>query len=375
MPAKTKSGKRRVVWLAVIGLLAAGGAAAWWERTPLLAWFYIHQLSHASDADRPTWATRVAGLGDAALPGLVDCLKQPDAAVCANARAGLTELTGSWAVDDPRAVALARRLVADYPRFSPPGRRAALETAAKWFDLSGPPADELTAACVDLVRAATPAAEADAHGAALELCADLLDRVEGRDDLLAAAKDLVHACVGAEASADRLRAVRLAVHPGVDAAEQVVALLNDPAEEVRRAAVVAVGPPSSGVLDDSLLPSLHDADAEVRRLCEEALRHDRRFTAEQLQVGRLLTHPDPVQRLNVLDYVRPGAGLEPGLWLRRLSHDPSPSVRLAAVRAMSRQDVVDLGDRIDQMAAGDPSPTVSQTARLYQKWHKAAIDP
>jgi hypothetical protein len=57
--------------------------------------------------------------------------------------------------------------------------------------------------------------------------------------------------------------------------------------------------------------------------------------------------------------------LDPGLWLRRLSHDPSPSVRVAAMRAMTQQNFVDLSDRIDQMARTDPSPTVCQLAQFY----------
>jgi hypothetical protein len=63
------------------------------------------------------------------------------------------------------------------------------------------------------------------------------------------------------------------------------------------------------------------------------------------------------------------------MWLHRLSHDPSPSVRLAAARVMSQQDVVDLRDRLDQMANGDPSPTVSQMARLYRKWAAPPAGP
>ena len=57
--------------------------------------------------------------------------------------------------------------------------------------------------------------------------------------------------------------------------------------------------------------------------------------------------------------------LDPGLWLRRLSHDPVESVRAAAVRRMSKETVIDLTDRIDQMARSDPSPTVAQLARYY----------
>ena len=49
----------------------------------------------------------------------------------------------------------------------------------------------------------------------------------------------------------------------------------------------------------------------------------------------------------------------------RLSHDSSPSVRVAAMRAMTQQSFVDLSDRIDQMARTDPSPTVCQLAQFY----------
>ena len=57
--------------------------------------------------------------------------------------------------------------------------------------------------------------------------------------------------------------------------------------------------------------------------------------------------------------------IDPGLWLRRLSHDPSPAVRVAALRLMWRQKLVDLSDRIDQMARTDDSPTVCQLAQFY----------
>ena len=39
---------------------------------------------------------------------------------------------------------------------------------------------------------------------------------------------------------------------------------------------------------------------------------------------------------------------------------------------MSQQDVVDLSDRMEQMADADPGPTVSQMAPLYRKWAKPA---
>src|SRR5262249_16657006 len=132
----------------------------------------------------------------------------------------------------------------------------------------------------------------------------------------------------------------------------------------RRAALLAVGPARDVVHDDQLLPCLHDADPEVRRLCETAL-GSRGLRPEYLELGRLLTDPQPAKRLQVLHRLRDPTEPDPGLWLRRLSHDPSPSVRVAAMRAMTQQGFVDLSDRIDQMARTDPSPTVCQLAQFY----------
>jgi hypothetical protein len=150
----------------------------------------------------------------------------------------------------------------------------------------------------------------------------------------------------------------------MDLLEQVVALLADSEVEVRRAALLAVGPARDVVPDECLLPSLHDADPEVRRLCEQAL-GGRGLRPEFLELGRLLTDPKPATRLMVLDHLHRTPDLDPGLWLRRLSHDASPAVRVAAMRAMAQQPYLDLSDRLDQMARSDPSPTVCQLARYY----------
>ena len=69
--------------------------------------------------------------------------------------------------------------------------------------------------------------------------------------------------------------------------------------------------------------------------------------------------------MQVLDRLRESSELDPGLWLRRLSLDASPAVRVAAVRAMTQQTFVDLSDRIDQIAREDGNPTVRQLAQYY----------
>jgi hypothetical protein len=128
--------------------------------------------------------------------------------------------------------------------------------------------------------------------------------------------------------------------------------------------LLAIGPSREAIPDDQLLPCLHDPDKDVRRLCEVAL-GSRGIRPEYLEMGRLLTDSNPATRLQVLDRLYKSTELDPSLWLRRLSHDSSPSVRVAAMRAMTQLKFVDLNDRIDQMARSDPSPTVCQLARFY----------
>src|SRR5262249_52604611 len=155
-------------------------------------------------------------------------------------------------------------------------------------------------------------------------------------------------------------------HPQIHLLDQVIALLDDPAPEVRRLALVALGPCDEAVATDDLLRWLHDPDAEVRRSCENALR-GRKLSEGQIRLGRMLTDPRPGVRLQVLDGFRRNSELEPGVWLRRLSHDPEPAVRAAAVRAASELPLANLSDRLEQMAQSDPSPTVRQLAHHYSR--------
>jgi hypothetical protein len=52
----------------------------------------------------------------------------------------------------------------------------------------------------------------------------------------------------------------------------VLPLVQDPSPAVRRVAMLSVGSEEDLINEDDLLPLLHDADDEVRNLCEAALR-------------------------------------------------------------------------------------------------------
>jgi hypothetical protein len=334
---------------------------AWLERAQLLAWFYLHQLAHASDADQAAWVERVAGLGEEAVPGLLDCLRRPDDRACANSRAALERLAEFWGADDPHTAELAQRLAREFGRLSVPGQLHALGLASAWF--AARPSGALMPAAARLLGEAAGVDDVGVQTAALDLCAAVLKQPE-HAEAVRPAQDLVSAGLRSPVAANRLRAVRLALQAGMDLLEQVTGLLKDSDAKVRQGALLVVGPARDQVPDECLLPNLHDPDPEVRRLCELAL-GGRGLRPEYVELGRLLTDPWPANRLQVLDRLGRSADLDTGLWLRRLSHDASPAVRVAAMRAMTQLSYVDLSDRIDQMARSDPSPTVAQLARYY----------
>jgi HEAT repeat protein len=115
---------------------------------------------------------------------------------------------------------------------------------------------------------------------------------------------------------------------------------------------------------DDVLPFLHDTDAEVRAVAEQALR-SRGLQAGHLQLARQMTDPQPHVRARVPGLIQDFPDLDTRLWLERLSRDSSPAVRAAVVRAAGEDNQWQLAERMREMARGDPSATVRQIARYY----------
>ncbi len=351
-------------------MLLAGAGVAWWQREPLQVWWALRGLRRAGEADRAAWVERVAKLGEPGLRSLVDSLADANDAGCRNLLGALDDLARAAGPADPTVADVAARLGRAYSGLKPSMQAQALATVAGW--VRGPElSDGLAAALAQLIADSASSDDADVQSAALDLASVLVRHPRG-ESAVGAARDLARGGLRSSSADVRLKAVRLCLQPGMELLEQLVGLLRDPAAEVRRAAIVAVGPAEQLVREDVLLPGLHDPDEEVRKHTEAALR-GRGLRPEHLEMGRLLTHPKAAARLQVLDRLRTildggkdeAADLDPGVWMRRLSHDPSPAVRAAALRLMSQQAVVDLSDRIDQMARSDPSETVCQLARFY----------
>lgn len=334
-------------------ILAGLGVLGWLRKDRLLAWYYVERLARATEFERDNWVRKTAGLGRAAHPSLVACFQRSRLSSCENARLAACQIIKADA-DGELSAALAEAFL----RFSADGQRCALDVAR--FLVQQYPDRALTAAplLIQCVQAEDP----DVRLRALALVESPGKTADG--DWLRACRTMARACLRDDATEIRTRAMRLALRPGIDLIGEIVPLLRDPAPEIRRAAIVAVGPMPEAIATDDLLAWLHDGDDEVRRLCEGVLR-GRGLQDHHLKMGRLITDPRPVTRIAVLDYLRQNSDLEPGVWLRRLSRDPAPSVRAATVRFAGEDATVDLSQRLEQMAHDDPSPTIRQLARFY----------
>jgi hypothetical protein len=366
----TRARKGMLAAAAVTVVLAA--AVLWARWTNLRVWYDVRGLAGAQPGERDRWVERVARLDASAVPALLRTLRRDDARACDNVRAALVGLLDRWGPEDGRADALATAVAAEFPGYSAPGQRSVLEMEAECLaSARGRTPAPVLARAVGLLRQAPVDVGTASFGATLDLAAELL--VQERS------AGLVQICRAlalrgfADTDPDiRLRALRLGLHPRVALTHQAAALLADPAPEVRRAAMLLVGTTPAAITPEQLMGWLHDSDAEVRQLCEQALA-SQGVRPAHIRLARLKTDPDPRKRLEVLDCLPYMTGLDPAVWVRSLSEDPVPAVRAAAVRAAVELSLVDMGDRVRQMAQTDPAPTLRQICKYYLTCHRPSV--
>jgi hypothetical protein len=360
---------KRTAIVVIVAILFVGAGVGWLERMPLQKWFYLRGLAGADEASRALWVERVSRLDSAATPELADLFTRDDPRICANSEAALAALYTRWNLDDARYADLNRRLIEGFSRFSQFGQRSSLRLATSWLGAQregSAIAPETRRAVKRLLEEAARAASSDGRAAALELADRFLGETPD-SECVGPCRELVVSCFADSDSDNRVRAVQLAVRPGMELQKPLVALLNDPAPEVRRLVMPVAGSSKNVMETEDLLRWLHDSDAEVRQLCETALRRNRGLSHGEIRLGKLITDSSARVRLQVLNQLgsRHDSSLYTGAWLRHLSHDPAPEVRFAAIRAIKEQGASELSDRIDQMARNDPSPTVCDYAQRY----------
>jgi hypothetical protein len=348
-------------WLILLLTVLVVAGLGWWQRTRLLSWYYVRQLVRADMESRDAYVKRVADLDQAVVPRLFSHLECPEEQACDNVAAALMCLVERWGPEDARSLAVVEELNNNWHRFSKAGKLSSLQITAVVLHRSGAksPEPRLLKAAGELLSAS--AENADFRPGTLTLGGALV-RHCAREPLGQTCRDLGLAGLKDPGPENRIRAVNLLLCAGdPKLLAKVVPLLKDQPAEVRQAALVALGPAKETIGDDDLLPLLHDADAGVRKLTEEALR-SRGLPENHLLLAKLISDDRPEQRLRVVHHLFQTEDLPVGIWLRRLSQDPAPAVRAAAVRAAHQAD---LRDRLGEMAREDPSPTVRQLANYY----------
>ena len=320
------SARPRMGWRAPAGLaalvLVAGGV---WQRERGYVWYCATRLERAPTDQKADWAASIASRGSVAAPTLLGLLRSDDPAVCQAARDGFDLL---WKAT-PEGDATRSQLVSDFfeaePRFSTPGRAAGLDLLPSL-----------------LVSQPTV----------------IIDKARG----------MVNAAIKSESVDVRLQAIGLCQRPELDAAELILPLLNDSSNDVRRSAILALGPASDRaplINDDELLNWLHDKDPEVRKLCERSLR-SRGRSPRDIHLGRLYTSPEPSVRQKLLLELADEEELDVTVWLERLTNDNDPAVRAGAVRVAADRRA-GLLNRLTQMGKSDPDATVRRIAAYYSK--------
>ena len=224
-------------------------------------------------------------------------------------------------------------------------------------------APEFLTGASKLVEIGRASAEAGPRAAVLRL-ATALARVGLTEENVSRYRELARAGLADNAPPVQLAAISLAMLSPLRMADEIAPCLASSSSEVRRAALVVLGPNPDAVTEDAILPLLHDSDEQNAALARSALL-SRGLSDDQIRLGRLLADPSPAQRLLVIDHLDDGSHVDVNMWLKRLSHDTSPAVRSAAARAMAQASSPDLAERLAQMAEGDPSPTVSRLTRHF----------
>lgn len=375
MKAILTSKKARMA-LALLAILSGLGV---WQHKPVLAWYYVRQLGGAYPETRDGWARKVAALEEAAVPRLLDGMRDPDAMVCANMQYPLFLMAKKWGLDDPRALNLMEQLHERFHDFSPAGQEKTLlmltslmhvePSAEGSSELQEEPPRPVPPGLTTAVGAILIDAEKkdELRGVALLLAAELIDCAQpgqwidvGR---AMAERGLGHPAPGARVAALQLLG-RGPMRKHKDLLEKALPLLHDREPAVRKAALVAFAPETDLARDEIFLPLLHDADDEVQYWCETVLRKRGR-SDDDIQIARLIGHKDAAMRIRVASLLQRMPDLNLAAWLRQLSQDPSPAVRAAAVRAVGDHPQVDLTERLREMAERDPSAAVQQNASYY----------
>ena len=320
-----KLGRR--IGLGVLLLALAGGIFAGARWNQLNARYCGYKLRTATtDEARLKAACQLIEAGESGTPYLIETFRGGDAERCAAVTLAIRDYLRDLQPTDPRFAELCRPHALGFAEYSETGRESAF------------------ALVHDFLRC--PNAE-----------------------FVPISRDIVRRTLKQPSVELRVQAIHLAMRPDLDQKADVVACLPAPEAEVRRAAMLAIGPAGPGspaIGDEELFAWLNDADSQVQMLCEAAL-STRGLEPEQIAAARKLTSPDAAERLKLLIDLRWNRdGIrDPGPWLERLSRDADPAVRAGAAR-VAYECKLSFAGWLDRLAKDDPDGTVRRIVQFHR---------
>jgi len=319
---KTWAGR---IAVAAVGLGVVGGGAGVLLRETLSAKLAVHRFhSRTEQAERTAQAFALLMLGEAGVPKFVTLWEEADEGRAELLSAAWTEWAATAASPELSA-RLTEAMLGRWSQFAEAGKTKLLDHVETLLTSPRADAAESVRALVKFGFTSTP----DAKSAA----------------------------------------VRWASHSKVQLRKEAAGLLHDPSPRVRLHVMMTVAQMTddqAAVLSpEELFSSLHDVDAGVREWSTTALR-THGLTLAQISLARQFTHPDPAERLLLLNDMADGDLVkDPGPWLERLSRDVDPAVRLGAARTASELNVKSAA-WMEQLAASDPDPLVRQWSAYYR---------
>lgn len=363
----------RLIGIGVLLLLVIVGVVLWTQRHSFLSGYHVNGLAEATDKDRESWLNHIVKEDNQSLPEVLELYQRTEPQACTNATIAMDRQIRLWGWDDERTLTLVRKVADKYSWMSPAARLVLLDWQERCLGESDFP-EPMKLELHKIYSTACKSEEIEVRKKVLAQADRLLVKLPS-DPYRLTCRFVVARELKAKDTDMQLQAVHLCVQEtfqdDVELLQQVIPLFQDDDAQVRRAAVLAVGSLSTVVSsEDTLLPLLHDKDANVRRMTESALRR-RGLMDSHILMARFISSPQPQQRMQVFQHLRQTTDLEPGLWLLRMSRDPSPAVRAAAIRETLAYPGVNLNSRLQEMTENDPSPTVQQLAGYYLQKRKS----
>ena len=362
-----KKGGSWTAWVATAGLAlaSAGGFLAWKHQELLTAW-KVHQLPQAGIAEQRQILSSLAENPDLSTGWLLYSLSQSttpeEAEALGQGLVQISENLSEEALDTHVA-----RAASLFKTMEPFAQAETMTWLAKAFSTETSPTltERRSTAIRRLMDSAYLSEENSVQAAALQMSVGILKQ-NPPAEVMGSIKQLVSAGAKSESSQVQIQAITVALNPKTDCLQEVAICLKSPHKEVRQAAILALGPASETIMDEVLLPSLHDEDQTIVHLTETALQA-RGLREDQIRLGKLMADPKPVKRLEVLDHLSATRDIDPMIWLKKMSNDPSPAVRAAAARAMIQEKVTTNGNNDRKTEKLDMSESVKRLAGFYEE--------